>query len=283
MRPARSSLLSARIISRIASMRLPSKNMCSVRQRPIPSAPKATAFSTWSGVSAFVRTPSFRKVSTQFISFANWPIDGALFRRERLIDQNLNNFGRRSRHFAGKDLSAASIDRNEVPLFQGRAVRCQSALLVIDLTPIAPQTQTFPICRATRAACEETPPRAVRIPSAAIMPLRSSGDVSIRASTTFSPFSERATASAGAKYDLPGGRTRSGRQSTPDFLRVPDRFAVENGSEQVSKRVRRNALHCVLFRNQLLLHHLHRNPNGGMTGPLAVSRLQDVKPVCLRP
>ena len=37
-------------------MRSPSKNMCSVRVRPMPTAPNATAFSVCSGVSALVRT-----------------------------------------------------------------------------------------------------------------------------------------------------------------------------------------------------------------------------------
>ena len=41
---------SARIICRMAMMRSPSKNMCSVRHRPMPSAPNAMAFSACSGV-----------------------------------------------------------------------------------------------------------------------------------------------------------------------------------------------------------------------------------------
>ena len=45
---------SARIISRNSSMW--SKNMCSVRHRPIPSAPKAIASRACSGSSALVRT-----------------------------------------------------------------------------------------------------------------------------------------------------------------------------------------------------------------------------------
>ena len=44
------------IISRIASMRFPSKNMCSVRHRPIPSAPNPRAIFACSGISAFART-----------------------------------------------------------------------------------------------------------------------------------------------------------------------------------------------------------------------------------
>ena len=47
-----------------------------------------------------------------------------------------------------------------------------------------PATQGLPICRATRAACEVAPPRAVRMPSAEAMPSMSSGEVSTRTSST---------------------------------------------------------------------------------------------------
>src|SRR5207237_9367623 len=60
---------------RIASMRSPSKNMCSVRHKPMPPAPKATAFAACSGVSAFVRTSIRVAFEHQFINFAklmNW-------------------------------------------------------------------------------------------------------------------------------------------------------------------------------------------------------------------
>ena len=50
--------------------------------------------------------------------------------------------------------------------------------------------------RATTAACEVLPPRAVRMPAAAIMPSRSSGLVSRRTSTTRSPRSPHALAVA---------------------------------------------------------------------------------------
>ena len=51
-----SSAVSEQIISRNASIRPSPKNICSVRQRPIPSAPSSTAFLASAGVSAFVRT-----------------------------------------------------------------------------------------------------------------------------------------------------------------------------------------------------------------------------------
>ena len=48
-------------------------------------------------------------------------------------------------------------------------------------------TQHLPMPRATTAACEVSPPRAVRIPAAAFMPWMSSGEVSVRTSSTRSP------------------------------------------------------------------------------------------------
>src|SRR4030095_5618817 len=56
------------------------------------------------------------------------------------------------------------------------------------ISSLAPHTHTLPIWRATSAACELTPPFAVRMPSAAIMPRKSSGEVSLRTRRTLSPF-----------------------------------------------------------------------------------------------
>ena len=47
--------------------------MCSVRQSPMPSAPKRTAARASAGVSALARTPSWRTLSAQPISVANSP------------------------------------------------------------------------------------------------------------------------------------------------------------------------------------------------------------------
>src|SRR5437016_6410169 len=84
--------------------------------------------------------------------------------------------------------------------------------------PLAPQTQTLPICRATSAACDETPPREVRIQSPAIMPRKSSGEVSTRASTTFSPFFERATASSALKTTWPDAAPGPAAKPLPIFF-----------------------------------------------------------------
>ncbi len=63
----------------------------------------------------------------------------------------------------------------------------------------APTTAGLPQPRATTAAWLTRPPRAVRMPSAASMPCTSSGEVSLRTSTTFSPRSAAAAASSAVK------------------------------------------------------------------------------------
>ena len=63
----------------------------------------------------------------------------------------------------------------------------------------APTTAGLPQPRATTAAWLTRPPRAVRMPSAASMPWTSSGEVSLRTSTTFSPRSAAAWASSAVR------------------------------------------------------------------------------------
>mmetsp|Transcript_58391 Transcript_58391/g.142801 ORF Transcript_58391/g.142801 Transcript_58391/m.142801 type:complete len:326 (+) Transcript_58391:1457-2434(+) len=64
-----------------------------------------------------------------------------------------------------------------------------------------PQTHGLPHPRATTAACEVTPPRAVRIPCEAHIPPTSSGEVTSRTRISFS--SERCSASAVEKINFP--------------------------------------------------------------------------------
>jgi hypothetical protein len=64
---------SARIISRTACTRSASKNMCSVRTSPIPSAPNFNALRASAGVSALARIPSSRISSAHFMMVWNSP------------------------------------------------------------------------------------------------------------------------------------------------------------------------------------------------------------------
>ena len=67
----------------------------------------------------------------------------------------------------------------------------------------APQTQGRPMPRATTAACEVIPPRAVTIARAACMPWISSGLVSTRTRITSSPRSAMYAALSESKTTLP--------------------------------------------------------------------------------
>ncbi len=68
---------------------------------------------------------------------------------------------------------------------------------------VEPATQGLPMPRATTAAWEVMPPRAVRIPWAACIPPMSSGEVSVRTRMTRSPLAASASASAAVKTTLP--------------------------------------------------------------------------------
>ena len=70
-------------------------------------------------------------------------------------------------------------------------------------TSLAPQMQTLPNCLATSAACEDTPPRDVRMPWESSMPFKSSGEVSVRQRTTLLPFRVSISAVAAVKAIRP--------------------------------------------------------------------------------
>ena len=61
------------------------------------------------------------------------------------------------------------------------------AVLPTMTTSLQPATQGVPMPRATTAAWEVMPPVAVRMPWATCMPPMSSGEVSLRTSSTFLP------------------------------------------------------------------------------------------------
>ena len=70
-------------------------------------------------------------------------------------------------------------------------------------TSFAPATQHLPMPRATTAACDVIPPRAVRMPFAAAIPLMSSGLVSSRTRMTAFPSLAHANASSALKTAWP--------------------------------------------------------------------------------
>ena len=117
----RSSSSRARIISRTIGSRPSAMNMCSVRQRPMPSAPNSRALAASSGVSAFARTRMRLSSSAQ-------PED----RPEVLVDRRGNERNRADDHVAG-----AAVDRDHVSRSELALADLDRARLVVDREPFA--------------------------------------------------------------------------------------------------------------------------------------------------
>ena len=98
-----------------------------------------------------------------------------------------------------------------------------------------PETQHSPIPRATTAACDVIPPRTVRIPWAAFIPVISSGDVSRRTRTTFSPLAAHSTASSAVNTILPQAAPGEAPRPLPIGVAALSAFASNWGWRSVSR------------------------------------------------
>ena len=150
-RPASSS---DRIISRMATMRSSSKNMCSVRHNPMPSAPNLRAWAASAGVSALVRTLSVRTASAQTMSSAKSP------------DSSGCTVGTTPCMISPVEPSRVMVS----PVFTVTPRTVSVPALASMRTSPAPATQGRPMPRATTAAWLVIPPVEVRMPWAACMP-----------------------------------------------------------------------------------------------------------------
>ena len=156
--------------------------MCSVRHSPMPSAPKPRDSSASSGLSALARTPSVRNSSAHSRMVSRSPvISGSTSSTAPSTTEPV---------VPSMEIMSPSLMTMSVPTtlacFFSASMRSAST----------PQTHGAPMPRAMTAACDVLPPCEVRMPSAAIMPARSSGFVSQRTSTHLRPASATATASA---------------------------------------------------------------------------------------
>ena len=123
--------------------RSPSKNMCSVRQSPMPSAPKSRPRCASAGVSALTRTRSWRIRSAHCMSRRKSPLSS----------------GGPQRRLAGEHLAGAAVHRDPLALRELPAVHGQVARALVHLRAPARRRRTACPCpRATTAACEVMPP-----------------------------------------------------------------------------------------------------------------------------
>ncbi len=101
----------------MARMRSASKNMCSVRQRPMPSAPNERAWRASRGVSALARTLRRRIPSAQPMSVAKCP----------------DKFRLTHRRGALQDETAAAVDGDHVAFAEEFAGNAHLSGFIVDL------------------------------------------------------------------------------------------------------------------------------------------------------
>ena len=185
---ARPAGVSAKIISRITTRRAGSKNMCSVRQRPMPPALKLRAVWASSGVSALARMPMSRSASAQPISV--WKASSSA-----------------ASSIGGSPTSTCPVVPSMVITSPLRRMRPSGALIcwfgMSNCSAEAPTMQGRPMPRPITAACEVMPPRSVRTATEACIPRMSSGEVSRRTSTQGSRRAALAWASFAVKTMRP--------------------------------------------------------------------------------
>ena len=172
---------------RTTGRRSGARNMCSVRQSPIPSAPNSRATLESSPVSALARTASLPlRISSAHLRIV-WNsaggFDPAIASAPSMISP------------VAPSMEMVSPSRTTV----SPTANCLPSIL----TASAPTTAGVPQPRATTAAWLTRPPRAVRMPLATIMPCTSSGLVSLRTRMTASPALAARSASSAVKYTLP--------------------------------------------------------------------------------
>ena len=98
-----------------------------------------------------------------------------------------------------------------------------------------PDTQHVPIPRATTAAWDVIPPRTVKIPWEAFIPVISSGEVSRRTNTTFSPLAFQASASSAVNTTLPQAAPGDAPRPFPSGVAAFNAAASNCGCNNVSK------------------------------------------------
>ncbi len=262
-RRARAASSRARIISCTIGSRSGAMNMCSVRQRPMPSAPNSRALAASSGVSAFARTRSRRSSSAQ----------------PRIVPKFSSIAGGTSR-------TGPTITRPVPPsiVITSPTFSVCSPIVTVPApasieSPSQPATHGFPIPRATTAACEVMPPCAVRTPRAWMRPWMSSGVVSQRTRITSSPALPRVLRGVGVEHDLAGRGSRRGVQPLGGDLHR--RRRVDHRVQELVELTRIDPRHRLLAGDQPSVGHLDGDAEGRRRRALAGAGLQEVEPPLL--
>ena len=180
--------------------------MCSVRQRPIPSAPSERAFA---GVLGGVGVGAHPEPA-QLVRPREHPVEVARRSRAR-------SAGRRRR----SPLPRRALDRDQVALGELGLADPDHAGLGVDLAPRRRRRRRDGPCRGRRAPrARPCRPAAVRIPRAAWNPAMSSASVNGRTRITSSPSRGAAHGLGGAEHDRAPGRAGRGGDAGGQHLEL---------------------------------------------------------------
>ena len=247
---------SARIISRTAWMRSSSKNMCSVRQSPMPSAPNLTASRASAGVSALARTPSARTLSAQPISVPNSP------------DSAGSIIGTRPASTWPVEPSMVMIS----PRLSTVLPACMVCARVVDAeragagdAGLAHAARHHGGVRGHAAARGEDAFGGVHAVDVLGRGLDPHQDHLLAVGLELRRL-------VGGEHDLAGGRAGRGRQAGRDHLALG--VGIDGRVQQLVERGRIDARHRLLPGDQLLVGKLDRDAQRRLGGALAVARLQ---------
>ena len=105
-----------------------------------------------------------------------------------VFEKCLDDLRRRGLDLTGVDVANKSVDRDELAFFHRYSRAAERLLAVIDGHPMGAADADFTHLAGNESGVGGSATSVVRIPSAAIMPRRSSGEVSWRVRMTFWPF-----------------------------------------------------------------------------------------------
>ena len=251
----RSSSPEARIISRTTGSRSSAMNMCSVRQRPIPSAPNSRALAASSGVSAFARTFRRRKPSAH----------------SRIVSKSSLMCGGTSVDRAEDHLAGAAVDRDRVGLAEVVAVEGRLLRLLVDRERLAAGDARLPHPAGDDCCVRGHP--AVRGEDA----LGRDHPVDVVGGRL--PADENHVL-AGAAFDrgigvedqVPAGCPGRRVEALRDHVHA--RARVDHRVQELIELIGIDARDGVLARDQALLDHVHGGLQCGCGGPLRTSGLE---------
>src|SRR5437867_956523 len=257
---SRSSRVLARIICCMIGTRSSAKNMCSVRQSPMPAAPKPRAMIACSGISALARTPSVRNSSAHSNSVEKY---------RYFSDSSALRLPWTTWMISDSTTGICPAYTAPVKPLMERSSPSLSVREPKRTSPSAPPssasqpaTHTLPIRRATTAAWEVVPPLAVRNPTDAFMPWMSSGLVSRRTRIARSPRSFISTARSGVSAILPAAAPGPAGSPLPIDLCWLSCLGVKDGIEVLGELLRSDAHHRLALGDHAFIDQVHCNPYG---------------------